>query len=252
VRGVQLGGLLLELERPDEARDAFRAAARLEPRHADSWLNLGELAYQAGDFPEAAEGIYQGYLLTPSKPQHLLYAAAAAYVLAKQPAKALPLLESRSGAVKTLPAPASARGSGAMVATKPNRLAHGTARESRRVRWWRLSRRGLRRAAKVSVGAIAGAIACAVVAVGAADGASLVGAHLGPTTGAWNLGTSMVAVAVTEQFLTQRLCGRHVPPLRAQTADAIAALDIALGEDVMQRLEEPYRPHAIREFDTAK
>jgi len=139
--------------------------------------------------------------------------------------KALPLLESRSGAVKTLPAPASARGSGAMVATKPNRLAHGTARESRRVRWWRLSRRGLRRAAKVSVGAIAGAIACAVVAVGAADGASLVGAHLGPTTGAWNLGTSMVAVAVTEQFLTQRLCGRHVPPLRAQTADAIAALD---------------------------
>ena len=89
----QLGALLLELERPDEARDAFREAAHLEPRHADSWLNMGELAYQAGDFAEAAEGIYQGYLLTPSQPQHLLYAAAAAYVMAEQPAKALPLLE---------------------------------------------------------------------------------------------------------------------------------------------------------------
>jgi aryl-alcohol dehydrogenase (NADP+) len=34
--------------------------------------------------------------------------------------------------------------------------------------------------------------------------------------------------------------------------DAIAALDITLSEDDMTRLEEPYQPHVIRDFETAK
>jgi len=34
--------------------------------------------------------------------------------------------------------------------------------------------------------------------------------------------------------------------------DAAAALDLVLSGDDMKRLEEPYRPHAVREFETAK
>jgi aryl-alcohol dehydrogenase-like predicted oxidoreductase len=34
--------------------------------------------------------------------------------------------------------------------------------------------------------------------------------------------------------------------------DALAALDITLAPEEMARLEEPYQPHLIREFETAK
>ncbi len=89
----ELGTLLVRLERPQEARVAFRRACELEPRHAESWLNRGELAYQAGDYDEAAQAIHQGYLLSPGQPAHLLYAAAAARILAGRQDEALPLLE---------------------------------------------------------------------------------------------------------------------------------------------------------------
>ena len=89
----ELGSLLAGLEQPAEARAAFRRATQLEPRHAESWLNLGELAYQAGDYDEAATAIHQGYQLSPGHPAHLLYAAAAARILAGRQAEALPLLE---------------------------------------------------------------------------------------------------------------------------------------------------------------
>jgi tetratricopeptide (TPR) repeat protein len=89
----ELGTLLAGLEQPEAARQAFRRASALEPRHAESWLNRGELAYQAGDYDEAAAAIHQGYLLTPGQPAYLLYAAAAARILAGHQAEALPLLE---------------------------------------------------------------------------------------------------------------------------------------------------------------
>jgi len=89
----ELGRMLAGLERPEEARAAFRRATQLEERHAESWLSLGELAYQAGDYEEAATAIHRGYLLTPGRPAHLLYAAAAARILVGRQAEALPLLE---------------------------------------------------------------------------------------------------------------------------------------------------------------
>ncbi len=58
-----------------------------------------------------------------------------------------------------------------------------------RMRLLRLSRRGLRRAVKVSLGAVAGAVACAVVAVGGADGAAVLASKP-------SLPMTMVAVAV--------------------------------------------------------
>lgn len=90
---MELGSQLLRLERSEEARVAFRRATQLERRHAESWLSLGELAYQAGDYEEAASALYEGYRLTPTRPQHLLYAAAAARILAGRQGEALPLLE---------------------------------------------------------------------------------------------------------------------------------------------------------------
>jgi len=128
----------------------------------------------------------------------------------------------------------------------------GTTRLTKRARWWKLSRRGLRRAAKVSVGAIAGAIACAVVAVGGADGAAILAT-------APSLPMTMVAVAVTAlvaisvirrvQFVT--------PSARAQRAsfwlgaatdlaDLELALSLVAGTHVLiavtGRLDSPAYP----------
>ena len=100
----------------------------------------------------------------------------------------------------------------------------GTTRLSKRARWIKLSRRGLRRAAKVSVGAIAGAIACAVVAVGGADGANI----LAPKP---SLPMTMVAVAVTALVAISviRRVQFVMPSARAQRASFWlgAATDLA-------------------------
>jgi two-component system, cell cycle response regulator len=95
---------------------------------------------------------------------------------------------------------------------------------SRHARWWRLSRRGMRRAGKVSVGAIAGAIACAVVAVGGADGAAILAAKP-------SLPMTMVAVAVTALVAISviRRVQFVMPSARAQRASfwLSAATDLA-------------------------
>jgi len=88
----------------------------------------------------------------------------------------------------------------------------------------RLSRRGFRRAAKVSLGAIAGAIACAVVAVGGADGAAVLAA-------APSLPMTMVAVGVTilVALAVIRRLQFVMPSARAQRASIWlgAATDLA-------------------------
>jgi diguanylate cyclase (GGDEF)-like protein len=88
----------------------------------------------------------------------------------------------------------------------------------------------MRRAAKVSIGAVAGAIACAVVAVGGVDGAALRSTHP-------NLGMSIVAVAIA--VLTVTAIVRRIqfvaPTARAQrvsvwlaAADDLADLELVL------------------------
>jgi two-component system cell cycle response regulator len=91
-------------------------------------------------------------------------------------------------------------------------------------------RRAVRRAAKVSLGALAGAVACAVVAVGGVDGAALLAKHP-------SLGMSIIAVAIA--VLTVTAIVRRIqfvaPSARAQrvsmwlsAADDLADLELVL------------------------
>jgi tetratricopeptide (TPR) repeat protein len=54
-------GCELEERAPDEAREAYRRALALDPRHADAHVNLGRLLHDAGDFG-AAESHYRAGL----------------------------------------------------------------------------------------------------------------------------------------------------------------------------------------------
>ncbi|MDQ3341653.1 MAG: sensor domain-containing diguanylate cyclase [Myxococcota bacterium] len=100
----------------------------------------------------------------------------------------------------------------------------GTTKLRPGARWIKLSRRGLRRAAKVSVGAVAGTIACAVVAVGGADGAGILATSP-------SLPMTMVAVAVTALVAISviRRVQFVMPSARAQRASFWlgAATDLA-------------------------
>jgi tetratricopeptide (TPR) repeat protein len=51
-------GCELEVSSPEEARDAYRRAIELAPRHAEAHLNLGRLLHEAGH-PTAAEAHYR-------------------------------------------------------------------------------------------------------------------------------------------------------------------------------------------------
>ncbi|HME71566.1 MAG TPA: tetratricopeptide repeat protein, partial [Myxococcota bacterium] len=51
-------GCELEISSPDEARDAYRRAIELAPRHAEAHLNLGRLLHEAGH-AAAAEAHYR-------------------------------------------------------------------------------------------------------------------------------------------------------------------------------------------------
>ena len=53
------------LQRDDEARRAYQRAVELEPSHAASWYDLGELELQAGRIDAAAEAFEQAALLRP-------------------------------------------------------------------------------------------------------------------------------------------------------------------------------------------
>jgi len=51
-------GCNAEVSSPDEARDAYRRAIELDPRHADAHVNLGRLLHEAGEL-DAAEAHYR-------------------------------------------------------------------------------------------------------------------------------------------------------------------------------------------------
>src|SRR5262245_14495265 len=54
-------GVHLEVAAPDEAREAYRRAVELDPRHADARVNLGRLLHERGEL-EAAEEQYRAAL----------------------------------------------------------------------------------------------------------------------------------------------------------------------------------------------
>ncbi|MBK6901072.1 MAG: tetratricopeptide repeat protein [bacterium] len=88
-----LGMSLMQAKRPAEAVAQFEAAVAVEPRHAESWLGLGQCAYETGDFAKAGRALDEGFRRNPRKDPTLLYFAGVAYLQGGRPDLAAGLLE---------------------------------------------------------------------------------------------------------------------------------------------------------------
>lgn len=88
-----LGDYYTHLEEDEKAFDQLEKCVALEPRFAQGWLKLGEVAYSLQRYGRAGEAILRGFDLDEEKRPELLYFSGASYILAEQPAKALPVLD---------------------------------------------------------------------------------------------------------------------------------------------------------------
>lgn len=88
-----LAGVLVQVDRREEALAEYERAVALEPRYGPAWLGLGETAYGLGKHARAAEALKRGYALTEEKRPDVLYYAAAAQVQAGDAAGAISVLE---------------------------------------------------------------------------------------------------------------------------------------------------------------
>ncbi|MBX3027218.1 tetratricopeptide repeat protein [bacterium] len=61
-------GVALEDEDVEGARAAYERAVRIDPGHADAWVNLGRLAHEAGDPAAAARCYHQALLRDDTDP----------------------------------------------------------------------------------------------------------------------------------------------------------------------------------------
>jgi tetratricopeptide (TPR) repeat protein len=77
----------------EEALSAYQASVAMEPLFAQGWLNLGELAYNMGQFDLAASALAKGYEVTEWKEPNVLFFAAAALVMDGRSLDAVPMLE---------------------------------------------------------------------------------------------------------------------------------------------------------------
>lgn len=83
----------LGLADDEKALANLRLAVKDEPDFARAWLRLGELAYGAGSYAEAAEAFARGHQLSPEKYPEVLYYSGAAWLLADRPERALDTLD---------------------------------------------------------------------------------------------------------------------------------------------------------------
>lgn len=90
---LHLAQNLADLGRMTEAGDHYRRAVELEPRLDRAWFGLADAAYELKEYALAGEAFAQGYEVSPERPTEVLYYAAAAYLLAEQPAAALPFFQ---------------------------------------------------------------------------------------------------------------------------------------------------------------
>ena len=89
----QLGNALVRLERTAEAVEHYRRAVAMEDRYAPAWINLGEAAYNLGDYELAATALERGFRRSGEKRADVLFYAAAARLMSADAAGAAPLLE---------------------------------------------------------------------------------------------------------------------------------------------------------------
>lgn len=87
-----LGSSLALAGRDADAVPQFRAAVEMEPRHADSWLGLGQAAYAAEAYAVAGEALEQGYRRGSDPQVDILYYAGASWLMAKRPDEAARIL----------------------------------------------------------------------------------------------------------------------------------------------------------------
>jgi tetratricopeptide (TPR) repeat protein len=79
---------------PLEAQiEQFQKCVELEPRYAQGWLTLGEIAYNAEQYEVAADALAEGFRRSDDKKAQVLYYSSAAYLMAELPEKAIVQLE---------------------------------------------------------------------------------------------------------------------------------------------------------------
>lgn len=90
---VALGRCHLLQESPAPAAEAFRRALARDPSHIRAWLSLAKAAFEMNAYGEAAQAFARGYAFSGKKaPEHLYYAAAA-YLRADDPVRAVEAFE---------------------------------------------------------------------------------------------------------------------------------------------------------------
>lgn len=88
-----LGNCYLLMEDYRNAARAYEQALERDPAHSTAWLNLAKSWYELGRMKDAGTCFYRGYQShAPKNPEHLYYSAAA-YLMAKENARAIQLFE---------------------------------------------------------------------------------------------------------------------------------------------------------------
>ncbi len=83
----------LDLDQPAAALENLERAVALEPHFSRGWLRLGEAAYEQQKYARAAEAFSAGHKTMCEPRPEILYYSAVAWLLAKEPEKALAGLE---------------------------------------------------------------------------------------------------------------------------------------------------------------
>ncbi|HPF69226.1 MAG TPA: tetratricopeptide repeat protein [Candidatus Krumholzibacteria bacterium] len=90
---LHLAQHLSDLGRTAEALDQYRHAIELKPALDRGWMGLGDAAYDLERYEVAGEAFLAGYECSRERRPEVLYYAAASYLMAGEPARALPLFE---------------------------------------------------------------------------------------------------------------------------------------------------------------
>ena len=83
-----LANALVRAERVADAVAQYEAAVALEPRHADSWLSLGQASFETGGYHRAGEALERAFAASPEPRADWLYYAGVAYLQDEDPAEA--------------------------------------------------------------------------------------------------------------------------------------------------------------------
>ena len=87
-----LANSLVLAGRTAESVAQYKAAVELEPRHSDSWLRLGQAAFETGDYFQAATALEKAFSTADTPQAAWLYYAGVAYLQNEDPVDAARVL----------------------------------------------------------------------------------------------------------------------------------------------------------------